>query len=204
MLEWLNFFFLILSLFLFAILYSLSTMPVTRSEKRGEKAWKDCKILRFFAMVFEFLILVTLLLWLWVPIEPIAWRISQQWWVCLIIGLVIIIPGTILMTIGMFHAGKESHTPSKETKMYGGIYKYMRHPQTIGEMPMFIGIAFLINSWFLVLLMSLFVIIYTPIMIYLEEKDLIKRFGDSYRKYQREVGILLPRKWLQKRKIDHK
>ncbi|HUT80747.1 MAG TPA: isoprenylcysteine carboxylmethyltransferase family protein [Candidatus Bathyarchaeia archaeon] len=199
MLEWLNFSFMIFSMILFAILYSSSTMPMTKSEKRGEKAWKECHLLRIFAMIFEFFILVTMILWFWLPIATVDWLVSQFWWISFIIGLVIIIPGMILMIVGMAHAGKESHTPSKETEMYGGIYKHIRHPQTLGEMPTFIGIAFLINSWFLVLLMTVFVIIYTPIMIHFEEKDLIKRFGDPYRKYQQEVGIIFPKKWFHKK-----
>jgi protein-S-isoprenylcysteine O-methyltransferase Ste14 len=41
--------------------------------------------------------------------------------------------------------------------------------------------------------MTAYILIYTPIMIYFEERDLVKRFGDEYRQYQKEVGVLLPK-----------
>jgi len=103
------------------------------------------------------------------------------------------------MIKGMLDAGSETHTPSEETEMYGGIYNHIRHPQTLGEMPMFPAIAFMVNSWFLVIVLTTYIIIYTPIMIYLEEKDLVNRFGEEYRQYQKEVGVLLPKRKKKKR-----
>ena len=32
-------------------------------------------------------------------------------------------------------------------------------------------------------------------MIYYEEKDLVRRFGDSYREYQKRTGALFPKFW---------
>ncbi len=40
---------------------------------------------------------------------------------------------------------------------------------------------------------------YLIIGTYLEERSLVKSFGDRYREYQREVSMLLPIKWLKKR-----
>jgi protein-S-isoprenylcysteine O-methyltransferase Ste14 len=163
------------------------------SEKLGDKAWNRCRTLRFVAMFFEMVSIVNIILWLWYPIEAVNWRISSKWWVGVIVGGVIVIAGVILMIKGMLDAGSESHTPSPESKMYGGIYNKIRHPQTLGEMPMFPAIAFLVNSWFLVILLLAYIIIYTPLMIYFEERDLVKRFGDEYRQYQKDVGVLLPK-----------
>ncbi|MHA1124346.1 MAG: methyltransferase family protein [Candidatus Heimdallarchaeota archaeon] len=207
MIEWVNLALMILSTLLFSILYTSSTMPVTLSERRGEKAWKECRNIRFFAIIFEFLLMANLILWLWYPIDAINWKISETyWWIGIIIGVIILVPGILLMVKGMMDAGSESATPSLETEMYGGIYKYIRHPQTLGEMPMFIAIAFAVNSWFLVLLMTVYVIIYTPIMLYFEEKDLVKRFGEPYSEYQKETGMLFPKlktwKKIFRKKID--
>jgi len=175
-------------------------MPTILSKKYGEKAWKTCQILRFIAIVFEFILIATMLVWLWYPVTVFSWEITSYWWIGVLVGLIIFIPGLILMIIGMKDAGKESHTPSKETEMYGGIYLRIRHPQTLGEMPMFIAIAFMVNSWFLVALMTVYVINYTMIMLHFEEKDLVERFGDSYREYQQEVGMLFPKKKQKKTK----
>lgn len=193
MIEYINFAILIISIVVFSIFYTLSTLPKILMEKIGEKAWQRCKTFRFIAIIFEMVSIVNIILWLWYPIEIVNWKISSYWWIGVTVGGVIVVIGIILMVKGMLDAGSETHTPSQETEMYSGIYNHIRHPQTLGEMPMFPAIAFIVNSWFLVIILTAYILIYTPIMIYLEEKDLVKRFGDEYRQYQKEVGVLLPK-----------
>jgi protein-S-isoprenylcysteine O-methyltransferase Ste14 len=193
MFEWLNFGILILSLFLFCYLYTLSIQPVKREERKGKKAWNQCMRLRLIAGLFEFFIFINLILWIWFAIPIINWQISPDYIIGILIGILITIPCLIIMLKGMKDAGKESLQPSQETEMYGGIYNYIRHPQTLGEFPLFIAIAFMVNSWCLVILMSLFVVIYVPIMIYYEENDLLRRFGENYKEYQKRTGALIPK-----------
>ncbi len=195
MIEWLNFISLILSTIFFCYFYTLSVQPMKRKEKRGERAWKDCMILRSLAGLFEFIIFVNILLWAWFPIPSLSWIIHSNIGVGIVICIAIVVPGLIIMVKGVKDAGSESLRPSKDTEMYGGIYNYIRHPQTLGEFPIFVAFAFAVNSWFLILLMSALVVIYTPIMIHYEEKDLIKRFGDRFREYQQRTGAILPKFW---------
>lgn len=201
MIEWINFISLLVSILLFCVLYTLSLQPKKRSESRGEKAWRECALFRTFAGVFEFIITVNVILWIWFPIPLLDLRIHTNYLFGIIIGLTIAIPGGIIMAKGMIDAGSETAKPSKETEMYGGIYKYIRHPQSLGEFPIFIALGFFVNSWTIVIIMTLFVVIYVPIMIYYEEKDLIRRFGDSYKKYQKTTGVFFP-KLNQLRKIN--
>ena len=196
MFEWINFALILFSLVMFAFFYSLSTLPVTLSERRGERAWKECGIYRFIAILFEFAATIFIFLWICYPFPPIDWPIHQHWWVGIIISIIIAIPSTAFMIVGMLHAGKETSAPSKETPMYGGIYNYIRHPQTLGEMSLFIALGFAVNSWFMVLVLTAYVLLYTPIMIIIEEKDLIKRFGESYLEYRKRVGAL----WLKRKR----
>jgi steroid 5-alpha reductase family enzyme len=192
--AFINFGSLILSFLLLGILYTLSLQPMTRAEKYGEKAWKQCEIYRSIGGFFELLSVINLILWIWFPL-PLGseWKVNENIWIGVTIGLCILIPCGIILAKGMIDAGSEALTPSKETEMYGGIYKYIRHPQILGEFPMFVGLGFLFNSWFLVLICSVFIIIYTPIMIHYEEKDLIKRFGEKYIQYQKTTGALFPK-----------
>ena len=98
-----------------------------------------------------------------------------------------------IMIIGVLHAGKESMTPGEAKEIHQGIYKYIRHTQTLGEWPLFVSFAFIANSCILLGISVTFMIIYTPIMIVMEEKDLVLRFGDSYKEYQKTTGALFPK-----------
>jgi len=189
-----NFSCLIISSLLLGYFYLLSIQPVKRTEKYGDKAWDDCKKFRMLGGFFELISVINLILWIWFPIPIVdTWIISPNNWVGIIIAICFTVPCIIIMSLGLIAAGSETLSPSKETRMYGGIYKYIRHPQTLGEFPIFVALAFVSNSWFLVLFSTIFIFIYTPIMIYYEEKDLIRRFGDNYRNYQKRTGALFPK-----------
>jgi len=189
-----NFSCLIISSLLLGYFYLLSIQPVKRTEKYGDKAWDDCKKFRMLGGFFELISVINLILWIWFPIPIVdTWIISPNIWVGIIIAICFTVPCIIIMSLGLIAAGSETLSPSKETRMYGGIYKYIRHPQTLGEFPIFVALAFVSNSWFLVLFSTIFIFIYTPIMIYYEEKDLIRRFGDNYRNYQKRTGALFPK-----------
>ncbi|MFW9773800.1 MAG: methyltransferase family protein [Candidatus Heimdallarchaeota archaeon] len=149
--------------------------------------------LRIIAGIFEFMVVINLILWIWFPVPLINWKVHSNIVIGLIIGIVISIPCLALMLKGMKDAGSETLEPSKKTELYGGIYQYIRHPQSIGEFPLFVAIAFMVNSWFLVILMIIYILIYIPIMIFYEEKDLVSRFGEIYREYQKRTGILFPK-----------
>jgi len=199
MIEWIIFSVLIISLFLFSYFYILSVQPIKREKRRGESAWRECMRFRVFASIFEFIIVINLIMWLWFPIPLFNWKIHIDFIVGLIVGILISIPCVVLLIKGIRDAGLETLQPSKETQMYEGIYNYIRHPQSLGEFPLFIAIAFMVNSWFLVALMGVYILLYIPIMIYYEEKDLIRRFGEKYREYQKRTGAICPR---FKRKVN--
>jgi protein-S-isoprenylcysteine O-methyltransferase Ste14 len=65
-------------------------------------------------------------------------------------------------------------------------------------MPLYVVVALFVNSLFLVLWMIFFVVIYVPLYIYFEEKDLIKRFGAPYIEYRDQTGALVPKFWRKK------
>jgi protein-S-isoprenylcysteine O-methyltransferase Ste14 len=197
-----NFISLLISFVLMGYLYILSLQPAKRSEKYGEKAWKDCKKFRSLGGVFELISVINLILWIWYPLPVVGgWLINSNIWIGIIIGLCILIPCGLILGKGVIDAGAETLSPSKETEMYGGIYEYIRHPQTLGEFPMFVAFAFFLNSWFLVTFSFIGIIIYIPIMVHYEEKDLIRRFGEKYHKYQERTGAFIPR--IIKRKNSH-
>jgi protein-S-isoprenylcysteine O-methyltransferase Ste14 len=194
-LAWLNLVSLHVSAFLFVYLYILSAMPVTRAEKRGEKAWKECKWLRILAGFFESVTTADMILWIWFPVPNLAWSFHPDPLVGRIVAFAIAVPSSAILMKGIKDAGQETMRPSKSTKMFGGIYQQIRHPQTLGEMPLFIAIALFINSLFLTVWATLFVSLGTPILIHYEEKDLLRRFGDAYLEYRRRTRGVIPRFW---------
>ena len=97
------------------------------------------------------------------------------------------------MMKGVKDAGTETYAPNKEGEMHGGIYKHIRHPQTSGEIPIYMAMGLLLNSWFILEIIIIFLVIYVPLMVYIEEKDLVRRFGDKYIEYKKITGALIPK-----------
>jgi len=149
--------------------------------------------LRILASIFEIIIVITQILWIWFPLPLINWKVNLNYVFGLIIGILISIPCLAILLKGVRDAGSETLQPSKDTEIYGGIYNYIRHPQSLGEFPLFIAIAFMVNSWFLVHLMAIYIIVYVPIMIYYEEQDLIRKYGEKYQEYQKRTGAFFPK-----------
>ncbi|MFX1539725.1 MAG: methyltransferase family protein [Promethearchaeota archaeon] len=191
--PWANLIFLNITMFFCWYFYILSVQPVSRSEKYGEKAWQDCKRFRAISGILMGVITINFILWIWFPIPELAWFVHPIHLVSIVIGVIIAIIFTPIWIKGIKDAGPETMIPAKTTQLYGGIYKHIRHPQAVGEMPWFVIIPLFINSLFLVIWAIIMVIIVSPIIIHYEEKDLIKRFGEEYREYQKKTGAIFPK-----------
>lgn len=69
------------------------------------------------------------------------------------------------------------------------MYKYSRHPMMLG---------FLVGMWSVPimsvshLVMATLFTVYIAIGIFLEERDLIRSFGDTYRRYKKEIATFIP------------
>lgn len=69
-----------------------------------------------------------------------------------------------------------------------GIYKYMRHPMHLGLFLFPFAIAFLIGSLSFILFIAPAEVIFMLILIYVvEEPEAIKKFGDNYLDYKKQV-----------------
>jgi len=90
--------------------------------------------------------IINMILWIWFPVPNLAWPFHPNPVVGKVAAFAIAVPSSAILVKGMKDAGKETMQPSKATSMFGGIYQHIRHPQTLGEMPLFIAIALFINS----------------------------------------------------------
>jgi methanethiol S-methyltransferase len=194
MFAWINFSVLIFSSILLLYFYVLSARPAAQEKVIGPRAYQRCYYHRLIASAFEVVITANYILYYFFPLPtPLPNMFPWSWWVSIVIALVVGIPATTLMMIGVIHAGEEAIHPKKEHTMYGGIYDKIRHPQAVGEVFLFAVIGLLLNSPFL----TLFSLIYFPIlaiMCYAEEQDLILRYGDSYVEYCRRTGAFWPKR----------
>ncbi|MFX1494464.1 MAG: methyltransferase family protein [Promethearchaeota archaeon] len=194
-LSWINFFTLNVSIFLTFFFYILSVIPATREEKIGKRSWKLCAIYRILSDILFLILIISILLWIWYPISVLNWRISEHSLFLIIIAILIAIPSFYILIRALKDAGKETIEISKDSKMYRGIYKHIRHPQISGSIFLFIILCLILNSLFLLIWITSLMIFIIPIVIYFEEKDLIKRFGENYLLYKKNTGALIPKFW---------
>ncbi len=80
----------------------------------------------------------------------------------------------------------------QQTLVRGGIYRVVRHPVYLIAAVAGIAFALVVNYLGVyILFVSAFPMLY--VITVLEEHELIERFGEEYRRYQREVPRLIPR-----------
>jgi protein-S-isoprenylcysteine O-methyltransferase Ste14 len=193
LIPWLNFGVLIISTLLMFYFYMQSARPAQLEKKIGEVAYEKCGRYRIIASVFEMIAIGNYVIYNYYPL-PISIPRTFPWpyWVSFSIAAIIAIPSGYVMIRGVLDAGEESLIPKKKHRLYGGIYKKIRHPQTMGELPLWWALAFFLNSPFL----ALYSIVWIPIflaMVFAEEKDLLIRYGDEYAEYQRRTGFIIPK-----------
>ncbi|NQT17443.1 MAG: isoprenylcysteine carboxylmethyltransferase family protein [Planctomycetes bacterium] len=193
MMPWANFSILVASSVLFTIFYVKSVSPASLERRIGHSAYRRCAGYRIVASIFMMFVAANYVLYYWFPLPlPLPTTFPWSWPVSAVIAASIALPSTYLMLRGVKDAGEETMTPKREHEMYGGIYDRIRHPQAVGEFPLWWAIAFLVHSPFLVL----FSFVYVPVWYYFcvaEEKDLLIRYGAAYDEYCQRVGFWIPR-----------
>ena len=196
MIAWINFAVMLVLTVLFLLFYVRSARPAGREMISGPGAYQLCFYERMVSAIFEFTIVANYILYFYYPLQtPLPVKFPWSWWISLLVALLIGIPATTLMIIGVRDAGEEAMRPRKEHSMYGGIYTRIRHPQATGEVFLFLVIALLLNSPFL----AVFSLIYFPLFIvlcYVEEQDLLLRYGEAYAEYCRKTGSFWPKRFM--------
>lgn len=175
------------------VIYWISVSPAGMEKIFGSKSYKICTFFRFFS---GFSMLGAFACYVGYKFFPLAIPIPAEFgWgygVSVVIAIAVTIPAILLHIKGIKDAGKESMIPDKEHTLYKGIYKYIRHPQAVGEVVLWWTAAFLLNSPFLVL----YSVVWIPIFIFMcvaEERDLVIRYGEPYEAYRRQTGMFFPR-----------
>jgi methanethiol S-methyltransferase len=144
---------------------------------------------------------LALLLWQWRPIaEPVFWHIENRTGVAVLsvvfwAGWAVLLVSTFLLNhfelFGLrqvFAPMRSQSAPTPEFRT-PAFYRYVRHPIYLG---------FLLAFWATPVMTAGHLLFaagstgYILIGIWFEERDLVAQFGDRYRQYRRQVGMLVP------------
>jgi protein-S-isoprenylcysteine O-methyltransferase Ste14 len=178
---------------LLTIFYIRSVQPALLQEKIGDKAFKKCYFYRVIASVFMGIIVITQFVYFYYPLPVLLARFFPwDYWISMLIALIIAVPSFLIMFKGVHDAGEETIKPSRNHTLYSGIYNKIRHPQAIGELGVWWIIPFLLNSPFLGVFSLIWIPIFYLFCVY-EEKDLKVRYGEKYVEYKKKTGMFFPK-----------
>jgi protein-S-isoprenylcysteine O-methyltransferase Ste14 len=142
-----------------------------------------------------------LLYWQWRPLPESIWNVTGSFGQSLIlalygVGWLIVVWSTFLIDhsdlfglrqVYAFWRGKDNHTaPAFKTPT---LYRFVRHPMMVGFLLAFWATAHMTVGH---LLFSLATTAYIIVGVHFEERDLLRSFGETYRRYQRKVRMFLP------------
>ena len=119
-------------------------------------------------------------------------------WPTDVAGVLFLLMGLILFlrTVFLFHyKGKGTLAPWHPTQklVVTGPYRYIRNPMISGVLFILIGEGLFFRSVSLLIWAGCFFLINTVYFILVEEKDMLKRFGDTYIEYKKNVPRWVPR-----------
>lgn len=145
---------------------------------------------------------LALLMWQWRPIpEPVIWSVGDPANAAgvravYLLGWVVVLVSTFLIShLELFGlrqvfarlTGRRLPEPEFRTP---GLYRIVRHPLYLGFLLVFWAAPVMTAGH---LLFSAACTGYILVGIWFEERDLVAQFGERYRGYRSQVGMLLPR-----------
>jgi protein-S-isoprenylcysteine O-methyltransferase Ste14 len=117
---------------------------------------------------------------LWISgigIGIVAVRIWLKWWAMLTLGEY----WSVQIEI------RESHKLTKD-----GPYRYVRHPAYLSNLMEYFGVPLIGNAFYTLIGVLIIYVPFNLIRLHLEEKELIRKFGEEYDDYRKKVPALFP------------
>jgi protein-S-isoprenylcysteine O-methyltransferase Ste14 len=146
---------------------------------------------QLFSLILPVIVLIL------VPLE-IEKKISISSISAFLVGIVFISTGIYIMSrtiSGFIRIGKGTLAPWSPTKklIIAGMYRFVRNPMIIGVIIVLIGESIAILSFDILIWAAIFFIINNIYFQIYEEPDLLKKFGDEYWEYKKNVPRWIPR-----------
>jgi len=153
-------------------------------------------------------LVLVLMFWLWQPMTFTVWKVETTWAKALLIGLFWLGWGIALLAtflidhfelFGLKQVIDRWRKPTPQAPVFRTplLYKIVRHPLYLGFLIAFWATPYMTSGQ---LLFAIGMTVYVFIGASFEEKDLVRLFGERYRRYQQEVSMILP--WSKTRKKD--
>lgn len=172
-----------------------------RLRKQAQKEYSERQ--RYVAFAFLapiFIVLLPLALW-WV-----SGSLDRRWgwpnfeasaiWVALGVLLILTGWGLAIWTIYVqFTLGKGTPVPVMATQklIIVAPYSWCRNPMALGAIMAYSGVALLLRSWSALLLVAVGGTLLLLYIRFLEEREMVDRFGQEYLEYRRNTPFIFPR-----------
>src|SRR4030042_4952786 len=116
--------------------------------------------------------------------------------ILLVIGLIYGIGSVIIQnTVGQggpVEIGNIEISPKTKNLVVSGPYKNTRNPMLFGTFLLYLAFALFINSITSVVLVSAIFVFMLTVVVKMEEKRLLKDFGNQYEEYRKKVSMFIP------------
>lgn len=188
----------LLLLGLFAVQHSGMARPAF---KRWWTRYVPAPIERSTYVLFSSLVLI-LLFWQWRTLPQAVWHVDNQavrWtlYALAALGWLLVLSSTFVINhfdlFGLRQVWSYAHRrdPDRDTPFVTrAFYRMVRHPLMLGFLIAFWSVPDMSQGRLLFAVMTTGYILVA--VKFLEERDLVAQFGDTYRDYQRDVPMLLP------------
>ena len=88
-------------------------------------------------------------------------------------------------------------SPKTKNLVVSGPYKFTRNPMLFGAFLIYLAFALFINSITSVVIVCAIFVFMLTVVVKMEEKRLLKDFGDQYEEYRKRVSMFIP--WFQRK-----
>ena len=116
-------------------------------------------------------------------------------WVGVLLGLVAVPAAWWVFTSIGRNVSETVLTKRDHALVTTGPYRWIRHPLYTTGAVLLLAIGLMAANWFVLLFALLAIGSLRLAVIPLEERELVNKFGDEYRRYMARTGRLLPRVW---------